>query len=501
MVRIRVDNRIRVHMAGVPETVLETIRDAFRHKNPEHGRRLALGKWVGNIPQFFDMAEEDGEWLTLPRGGMQRVREALRTANLPFRVKDAREAGQGPGNVPPTGITLRPYQEESARALLQRENALLRAPTASGKTSIALAIAGILQRPTLVVVNEAALYKQWLERAVKELGYTHREVGQIRGKKRYLRPLTIAMQKTLAVHGVDQELAAYFGVVICDEVQLFAAKTFFAAIDPFPARYRFGISADESRKDQRQFLIYDLFGDVAANISQKELEADGHVLEVEARVVETKFEAPWFLKIKEESGGQVDGQVYNRLIDEMSLDDERNRFIVSLVASEVKEGRPTFVMAHRREHCATLSAMLSQQGVRCGLLLGGKPSAEEFQRTIDRLKAGDYGAGIGTYKAIAQGLDAPNVSSVVCATPIASNRQQVNQVRGRVARAPAGKVDARFIYPVDRKIFPSHVDMIKRLFKRVLVPSKGGWLVIKDKGKGRTKASPVNRQGRLFDTA
>ncbi len=77
-----------------------------------------------------------------------------------------------------------------------------------------------------------------------------------------VQPITIAIQKTLAAHGVDDELRSFFGAVICDEVQLFGAKTFYEVIDPWPAKYRIGVSADERRKDRKEFLIHHQFGEV-----------------------------------------------------------------------------------------------------------------------------------------------------------------------------------------------------------------------------------------------
>ena len=119
-------------------------------------------------------------------------------------------------------------------------------------------------------------------------------IGIIQGKRRSMKPLTIAMQKTLAQNPLTAEEMNYFGVVICDEVQLFAAKTFIKAVDPFPAKYRVGISADHRRKDKKEFLIHDLFGGVAAEISRNELISLGVIVDTEIRVVPTDFQAPWY---------------------------------------------------------------------------------------------------------------------------------------------------------------------------------------------------------------
>ena len=134
------------------------------------------------------------------------------------------------------------------------------------------------------------------------------------------------MQQTIAAKDPETLPLDVFGTVICDEVQRFAAKTLFAAVELWPARYRVGISADESRKDKKEFLTYDLFGDVAADIKRDDLIISGNVLDVEVRIVETDFRFPRYAETKD----------FNELLEGMRTDEPRNQIILDLARAEAE---------------------------------------------------------------------------------------------------------------------------------------------------------------------
>jgi superfamily II DNA or RNA helicase len=282
------------------------------------------------------------------------------------------------------------------------------------------------------------------------------------------------MQQTLLKLNVEQwrEVSGYFGVVVCDEVQRFAAKTFMQVIDRFPARWRIGISADETRKDRLEFLLYDLFGSVVAEVQRDDLIEQRFVHDVEVRVVPTDFDAPWYRDPQD-----ADHQNFNRLLEEMAGDRARNDLVIRLTRNASAQNEQVLVFSHRREHCVELSSQLTEHGERCGLLLGGAADADEFRETVAKIKAGKQRVAVGTVQAIGQGLDLPTVSRGVLATPIASNRQLWGQLRGRLCRTAEGKSDARIAVLWDRRVFG--FGMLKNLCawnRDVKVLSDGQWI-------------------------
>ena len=458
IVNIVVDNRVRIQDAcKLHRDVVRVLLAEFEHTNPTWAKKKRLGLPVWSEPKTITTwsNREDPNELHFPRGGLTQVMTVLRKFGHDIEVHDARRFGVEIGNV--TFLrTLYDYQENLVREAMEREQCIVRAPTGSGKTTALLAIASRVRVPTLVVVHSQALLNQWKDRAVSELGLRPSQVGIVQGKKINLQPLTLTIQKSMAnIAAKHEEVRDYFGCVIADEVHLFAASTFFECIDPFPARYRIGASADHRRKDQKEFLVHDLFGDVAADISRRDLVASGHVLDVEICVIPTDFDAPWYgVPEGKEDERRLD---FVRLVKEMGADEDRNREIIQCVSQEVAKGEQVLVMAHEREHCMRLGQACVRAGMNAGYLLGGPESSKEFASTLEGLKSGRMQVGVGTYKAIGTGIDLPQVGVAVATTPISSNKQLFGQVRGRVCRTAEGKKGARLYVLWDRYVYARHL--------------------------------------------
>lgn len=465
-VRVVVDSRVRL-LDALPADAAREVCSLFEHRNQKHYALRAMGYAAAGEPPVIETWRESGGLLDFPRGGFSRVRYALGKLGHEVRVSDRRCRGDAAAGalipahrIPVAPGRLWPHQERIVEAILREENCLVICGTGGGKTSAALAAASGIRVPTLVIVWSAALREQWVKRIVAELRIPPDEVGQIGAGKVRLRPVTVGMQQTIAARGVRPEWDRYFGCVFLDETQRAPAPSVFAAIDPWSARYRVGMSASHKRKDKKEFLTLDLFGRPACEVTRAELVRAGHIVDVEVRIVRTGWDAPWYRGAARAAGDfflPVDGadgdRDFNRLLDEMRSDAERNR-LVSSVATVA--GSRVVVLTHRREHAAELALRLSSSGSRTGLLLGTDGDRAEFDRTVAGLSSGDVDVGVGTYQAFGVGIDVPAIDAVVCATPIAGNQQFFAQVVGRACRATPGKRAAVLYYLHDEALFPQH---------------------------------------------
>lgn len=486
---IVVDNRVRVCTDGMAESLVRELREPFAHANAQHAMKKRLGipawdeppvirTWTEEAPEV--VSRETETWLSLPRGGLARVRAVLASNGWTWRLEDRRERGTPTTEIPETLVKLYPHQEQIVEMCVSREQCLVRSGTGSGKTSALLALAGRLKVPTLVVLPSVALMDQWLERAARDLGMDVRDVGIIRGKRCELRPLTLAIWKSLEnglARKSGEKIRRYFGAVFMDEVQTAAAKSFFASIDPMPARYRIGTSADERRKDRKEFLIHDLFGEVAVDVPRSELVAAGRVLDVEVRVIPTQFRADWYGIADEQNTEKSINFV--RLVKEMAAAPGRNEVVLEVVRREVEEGQQVLVMVHEREHCAAIGTMLVGDGIRNGYLIGGDDFSTEFRQTLGSIRSGELPVGIGTYKAIGTGIDLPAVGVAVGVTPLMGNEQFFGQVRGRLCRTSEGKTTARLYLLWDRFVYPRHIENVSRWNSNTVVWSDDKWVPAK----------------------
>lgn len=465
---------MRVDEPGaLPDDVLRALKKCFTHTNPEFAKKRNMGLPTWNEPREIVTWRAEQGSITFPRGGAAKVFDVLTSAGLDVETVDARQYAveyQAPAH----GRVLYPYQQTVLDTMLEREQCIVRAPTGGGKTSILLAMASAVRVPTLVVVHSQGLLDQWKERAQSELGLRPAQIGIIQGKKLTLRPLTLTIQKSMLKAVEIPEVRDYFGCVLADEVQLFAAQTFYNCIDPMPARYRIGASADHRRKDRKEFMVHDLLGEVGVEIKRSQLIQSGHVLDVQVRVVPTDFLAPWYgMADAENPDVEID---FVRLCKEMAADPLRNQAALRVIRDEVLAGEQVLVMAHEREHCMHLVRELVGMGIRVGYLLGGPESAREFAESVAGLRAGTLQVGVGTYKAVGTGIDIPRIGVGVAVTPIAANEQFFGQVRGRMCRTAEGKRGARLYVLWDHEVHRSHLKNLLRWNDDVVVRDEvGDW--------------------------
>lgn len=363
----------------------------------------------------------------------------------------------------------------------------------SGKSTALLRLISQLGQRTLVVVWAGGLLRQWVRRVAKELGVPESWVGVVDGKTKRLGPITIGMQRTL-LNRVD-EYAGEFGLVAADEVHRAAADGLYRLVDAMPAKYRIGVSDDERRRDRKEFLIYDLFGPVVADVDHKMLVDEGYILDVDVRVVPTEFDAPWYRDIDARHDAidgddeqaqkararlkREKGERFDELLAAMLADERRNALIARLAVDEKRAGEQVILMSHRIDHVRMYDRLLGELGLRCGFVIGGEENRVEYESTVARLAAGRLDAAVGTYQAIGTGIDLPKVAAGILTTPIANSqdgRSQFKQFRGRFARTADGKDGARLYYPWDVRVYGARpLENLCRWSRRVVVWWHDAW--------------------------
>ena len=479
MVRVIVDNRVRIDAEGeLDEETIKELRDEFTHENPKREslkRGNVRGWW--NEPAVIATWGEERGMLTFPRGGMSRVREILKKRGIEFKVYDRRVKFDRDARIPDSIRELREYQIRIVDGCLAIENCLVTSGTGSGKTTALLGLYGRMKVPTLVLVHQLNLIEQWMERAVEELEMKPRDIGIVGAGKMKLTSLTLGTPKSVAAAiKKDPRFVELWGAVLVDEVHLFAARSLFACVDQFPARYRVGASDDEKRKDRQEFLLYDLFGAKAAEVSDKELVEKGAIMDVEVLIVPTAFEADWYVTGEDEDKKPD----FGLLVREMSEDFERQQLLDAIIATELREGRQIIIFAKERDHCRSLGAMAAGRAPS-GYLIGGPDYRDEFKRTKKGMKDGSIRVGVGTYQACGIALDIPYVEVGICAAPVLANKTSFRQARGRVCRKPVGKSVARLYVLWDREVFGlRHLENAARWNPSTFVWDGARWVPVRE---------------------
>ena len=143
--------------------------------------------------------------------------------------------------------------------------------------------------------------------------------------------------------------------------------------------------------------------------------------------------------------------VYNRLIAAITKNEWRNAELAWEIYSAAKNGA-TLVLSDRIEHLDELyrrcsgwipTATLARLGAATT-----KSEKERRNKILKDLDNGELNVVFATYKLAKEGIDVPNLRTVVFATP-QKDKATVIQAAGRVARVAKGKKCGTIIDTVD----------------------------------------------------
>jgi superfamily II DNA or RNA helicase len=243
----------------------------------------------------------------------------------------------------------------------------------------------------------------------------------------------------------------------------------------FASRHRIGASADERRKDGKDWLIRDTFGPVVYEIGKGDLQDREYLVPVHMRVVTTEYVDGVYLDSVAEPGVAAD---WNGMVTRMNQDDARNDLIEAEVLLALRDPWAKVLLLNDRvEACRGWAHRISMRigADKCGLLLG-KARKRGSRRTNERTLAGLRGGVVrfvaGTSVAD-EGLDVPPLTHVFVTCPSHTHLQRLEQRAGRTAR-PFAAVDGTkvlwkkehgtVVYFWDYMMFPyvDGVDVLRR---------------------------------------
>ena len=165
----------------MPPALLNRLIRLAAFQNPEFYRAQAMRLSTFGKPRVIGCAEDFPKHLGLPRGCLEELLQLFEKLGIGTEVIDERFTGH-PIDASFVG-NLRPAQQEAGERLLQFDEGLLCAPTAFGKTAVAIWLISERKVNTLVLVHRGQLLDQWRERLASFLNVPVESIGQIGGGK------------------------------------------------------------------------------------------------------------------------------------------------------------------------------------------------------------------------------------------------------------------------------------------------------------------------------
>ena len=411
----------------------EWCKDNLIIPNPQYAKAEARGKRTGNIAKTLQMYYTVGSQLRLPFGIARKFYKLFKNdvsqinaLFAPIRRKTYNSS-----------INLREYQKNAVEAVLRAKNGILVAPCGSGKSEMALEIAARIGGRALWIVHTWDLANQILNRAAMRYNIPKESYGQIAaGKINIGDVFTVATVQTLS--RIDlAKIQNEFDCIIVDECQHVCSSAdkvtqFEKVITSLCAPYLYGITATPYRADGLERCMFALLGDVIHEVPQSAVA--GNTVPVRVKFVDTGY------KPDVDNITDGDGTLnYAKLISDITENKDRNAVIVGEIQRAAQNGA-VLVLSDRLQHLDALERVVRNSGqltARLGIA-STKAEKERRARILTDLNNGALNVVFATYKLAKEGIDVPNLRTVVLSCPV-KDKTTVIQSAGRVARKADGK--------------------------------------------------------------
>ena len=388
-VKITVDSHVSFNYRKLLKDDLRSIKllkEKCRHVNPMHIRYERMGLPTDNEPELYESYKIEGKKIKFNRGCLSSIKKILKKRNHEIKIKNRKISNPTTYN---SKIKARKDQVPAVKIILKKKQGVVRGPCSCGKSVIGLEAIVQSKQVGLVVVWEKIHQIQWIKEALRKdlMNLKIEDIGGCGGvfssKKDWeeaipgvpypgnkkIGKVNFVMLQSLR-NKANQDL--YFpicGILVADEVQRYGAATFNETIADCPAKYRIGLSADEKRKDKKEFLIYDCFGKILHVVPDNDIDSR---IPAKVNLLPTEYD-----------GDDYDDTSNNvQLLYDMARNKKRNRIIINRTLQKVKKKKFVLIFVERRWQGLYLREKLLKKKLRVKLLVG-KVTKKEIKEVED----------------------------------------------------------------------------------------------------------------------
>lgn len=359
----------------------------------------------------------------LPRAAFVKLVDVLKKRNIAFNVVDQRITQSWTEEII-SNIKTREYQEENIKLAIEKEQATIIVPAGGGKTEIALEIITRLRQNVIILVHTDALLKQWVRRIKETLNY---DAGVIQGERFEVKSITIASVMTLIRREMSEEFCNYYGCVIVEEAHHCPSSTFDELVQKFPAKYRFGITADAKRKDGLEKYLFAVCGDPISIVNTQDLTRDGFIMLPTIIPVYSKFKVP---------EDMYRDWIY--ISGKISVNKKRNELIFKTIKKILEEKNlKILILSDRKKHLKHIFNHLPREMKEKAKIITADVNKNTIQEILELFRDNIINILLATQLAD-EGIDIPSLDCVILAFPSRSRTKIIQRV-GRVQRMFLGK--------------------------------------------------------------
>lgn len=464
--RIIKANMLFISVKGTSAKILNHFKRIASFKNPEFYSHQAMRLSTYAIPRIISCADISDDYLALPRGCEDAIRDFLREKGAGATWTD--KTNHGHTITVSFNGELKEEQSLAVECLCKENNGVLSATTAFGKTVTAIGLIAKLKVNTLILVHTKALLDQWKRELEKFLTIEYEPEVQAhkRGRRKRFSPIGTLCSTGDTLHGMidvaiiqscinDNEIKPFvrnYGMVIVDECHHVSAVSFEHVLKTVNAQRVYGLTATPIRKDGHQPIIFMQCGPIR------------YTADAKSQIKSQSFErllVPRFTSYRTLAN---DKQTYTQTIQQLSEDELRNRLIVNDVCEVLNAGRTPIILTNLTSHVCILSEMLKPHCQNVITLMGSESTKDKKhkQELLHNLSAIDPLVIVATGKYVGEGFDFPRLDTLFLSLPI-SWKGIVVQYAGRLHREYEGKKEVLMYDYVD-----IHVPICEVMYRRRL---------------------------------
>ncbi|MFH2117306.1 MAG: DEAD/DEAH box helicase family protein [Bacillota bacterium] len=417
---IRIYNQIIIQKARLSVKAIQFFKRVSSIVNPEFYKKQNMRMSTYGISRVIELYEEDHQYLYLPVGTLNFIKESLDKYKVIYDVLDLRSKPKMKSKYQFHGI-LTADQQNIVEHLLKNQNGVLVAPTGFGKTVIGVALAAALRLKTLVIVHRGNIAEQWEDKFKAFLNIEH--VGKFDKDHDTLGfDVDIALIQSLSKYEKLDEISNQYGLIMIDEVHHLASPSYERCIRKFNAKHIIGLTATLKRSDGLEKIITTMIGPIIIDVSDIDNEMNKHLY---TRLTNFKLTSMGEVSIQD---------AYKQIIDSK----DRNEVILNEVKELIEKGKNMLILTDRIDHLECLKKEISSYTSNL-LCIHGRMSIKErmgFNEQLRRVNDGFIILATGKY--IGEGFDDDRLDTLILTMPFRW-RGTLQQYIGRLSRRKAGK--------------------------------------------------------------
>lgn len=448
-------NMLYIPLISLSAKCVNVFKRMAAFRNPEFYEKQGMRLSTYNIPRIISCSEITDDYLVLPRGCEDAVRDILTQHNVKVMISDKTNHGRSIKVTFRGG--LREEQQKAMEAFAGHNVGTLSATTAFGKTVFTIGMIAKRKVNTLILVHNKALLAQWKERleSFLKIDETIEEPETKRGRKKKTSAIGCLYAGKNSLHGIidialiqsclsEGEVKPFvkdYGMVIVDECHHVSSVSFELVLRQVTATFVYGLTATPIRKDGHQPIIFMQCGKIRFTSDAKnQMENQGF----------KRLLIPRFTSFRSITS---DRKTYVQITQELSEDKVRNEFVMEDVKAAIQKGRTPLVLTTRTAHVKVLARMLMPFADHVIQLIGAD-SAKEKRLALQKLQSIPTSESlviVATGKYVGEGFDYPRLDTLFLTMPIAW-KGNVEQYAGRLHREYEGKSEVCIYDYVDIRV-------------------------------------------------